>query len=182
MQCGLSRRITHLPRIQSAAAAAAGCFVIAACLVGSGCGQPEGLDPEIEKLGRATGPVSERPVREPAPAPTDMPRGAVHRGEVVETIQVPNYTYIRLSSADSGTRWTAVPSTDKVRVGQTVGVVESIVMKDFTSRSLGRTFPTIVFGILDEGGGDRVETEAQKAPTDAPPSLPSGHPPVGNSD
>jgi hypothetical protein len=103
---------------------------------------------------------------------------------VLETIQVPSYTYLLIKTAASGTVWTAIPSNDEVRVGQTVGIVESVVMKDFTSRSLGRTFPTIIFGILNDGrdGQDKPEKDASsgKAPPSQvdPTKLPPGHPPI----
>ena len=159
---------------------------ILAMLIAWGCGRSETMDPEIEKLGRATGPVEAPRAAMPPPVDTRKPEGALHRGEVLETIQVPNYTYVFIKTADAGTRWTAIPSNSEIRVGQNVEIVESVVMKDFTSRSLGRTFSTIVFGVLnpageEEGGSDKEEEGAQE---DALPAkvdlskLPPGHPPI----
>jgi hypothetical protein len=142
------------------------------------------MDPEIEKLGRATGPVEAPVAAAPEPMEAQRPDGAVHRGEVLETINVPNYTYVLIKTVTSGTLWTAIPSNDKIRVGQTVEIIVSVVMKDFTSRSLGRTFSTIIFGILKEGE-DRQEKADQDAsvvnvspPQVDPSKLPMGHPPI----
>jgi hypothetical protein len=167
-------------------------FLVFASLLAYGCGKSEAMDPGMEKLGRATGPVEATAAAAPRPMEAPRPTGAVRTGEVLETIQVPTYTYLLIKTAAAGTLWTAIPSNDEVRVGQTVGIVESVVMKDFTSRSLGRTFSTIIFGILKEGqeGQQKPEKEGQRKPekevpmVKAPPSqvdpskLPPGHPPI----
>ena len=152
--------------------------ILLAGLWALGCGKSEKLDPEVDRLGRASGPVEHGPshptMAGPGGGSADGSRsGRVHAGLIAETIQVPNYTYIRLTAEDGNELWTAVPSTE-VTVGQPVRVVESLVMKDFTSRTLSRTFESIIFGVL----------EGQAAPADreAPPAtrgeLPPGHPPV----
>jgi hypothetical protein len=159
-------------------------FLVFASLLAYGCGKTEAMDPGMEKLGRATGPVEAPKAAAPQPMKAQKPTGAVHTGEVLETIQVPSYTYILIKTAASGTVWTAIPSNDEVRVGQTVGIVESVVMKDFTSRSLGRTFPTIIFGILNDGRDRQDKPEKDASTGKAPPSqvdptkLPPGHPPI----
>lgn len=143
-----------------------------------GCKSGERIDPELDRLGRATGPVDPGTVRSASPptggAMSSRGRGAgggvVHSGEIVETMQVPNYTYMLLETGGGDRVWTAVPRT-QVEVGQSVEVVESIVMRDFKSRTLNRTFPTIVFGTL--GGG--AET-----PQPADAGLPPGHPPIAS--
>ena len=145
------------------------CAILASLITG-GCNTSEAMDPEIEKLGRATGPVeAPKPAMIP-PVEARRPEGALHRGEVLETIQVPNYTYVFIKTATAGTRWTAIPSNNDIRVGQMVEIVESVVMKDFTSRSLGRTFSTIVFGVLNSEGKQEGEADPSK--------LPPGHPPI----
>ncbi|MCA3011712.1 MAG: hypothetical protein INH41_04855 [Myxococcaceae bacterium] len=105
---------------------------------------------------------------EPPPAPAN---GGL-TGVVAEVLQVPNYTYLRLTTS-SGEAWAAVPSTTGVGVGQAVEVTSSTTMTDFTSKTLGRTFPAIVFGQL-------AGTSAAPAAPGAP-GLPANHPPLGTS-
>ncbi len=82
-----------------------------------------------------------------APAqPMGSPQtGTVIRGQVAEVIQVAQYTYLRFDSGD----WAAVPSTPAMAVGQVVGVIGQTLMTDFSSPSLGRTFPKIWFGAIE---------------------------------
>ncbi|HUT78128.1 MAG TPA: hypothetical protein VM285_10600 [Polyangia bacterium] len=153
-------------------------LILAAGLGALACGNSEKLDPAVDRLGRASGPA------EPGlPRPATMGpvgggaatggSGTVHVGKAVETIQVPNYTYIRLATADGNDIWTAVPSTE-VSVGQEVRVVESLVMTEFTSRTLSRTFDRIVFGVF-EGQSPPADSTAPPGPRG---ELPPGHPPI----
>ncbi len=133
----------------------------------TGCQNETPLDPSTNQLGRATGPVDPKLAATPhgmqnfAKTP---PSGAVHRGKVLEKIQVPKYTYLKLEPSGNSVMWTAIPKNESVEVGQTVNVMESLVMKSFTSRTLNRTFDTIIFGVL--------------APKEGEQKLPPGHPPV----
>ena len=153
---------------------------LAALLLAS-CGPGEAHDPELERLGRATGPVSAGPVI-PADAdaarqqpPDGAPAGgkSVHDGVVLERIQVPNYTYLRIGRPDGREEWAAVPKAE-IAVGAQVRVVESLLMRAFRSPTLDRTFEVIVFGTLD-GAPARA---ADAGPDEAAPSLPPGHPPI----
>lgn len=103
----------------------------------------------------------------PAEAPGD--EGTV-RGVVAELLQVPNYTYLRLTTA-GGDEWAAVPTTSALTVGQGVAVTVSTRMQGFASKSLGRTFDSIVFGELAQGG----------APAAKGAQLPPGHPPLDSA-
>lgn len=67
-------------------------------------------------------------------------------GTVAERLDVPNYTYLRLTHA-GGETWAAVP-TSSVAVGAPVTVVNGMPMTDFFSKTLGRTFARILFGTL----------------------------------
>ncbi len=102
------------------------------------------------------------------------PEGAtLIQGAVAEVIQVPNYTYLRLTTG-GGETWAAVPTTSAVAVGQAVSVTASTQMSDFTSKSLGRTFASIWFGDLAGVGG------AAPAPA-VGGAMPPGHPPMGGA-
>jgi hypothetical protein len=105
-----------------------------------------------------------------AAAPDIVPSPSGLAGVVAEVQQVPNYTYLRLTTA-RGEVWTAVPSTTSVAPGQAVEVRESTTMTNFTSKALGRTFPTIVFGEL--AGASSSPRPAQGS------ELPPNHPPLG---
>jgi hypothetical protein len=83
--------------------------------------------------------------------------GSVIEGDVLELINVPNYSYLRLGAKGAnGTEgtWAAV-STASVKVGDHARVSGATKMPGFTSTTLKRTFATIYFGTLDAGGGAR---------------------------
>jgi len=134
-----------------------------AALLLSSCDPGEKLDPRVEKLGRATGPAAQAPREEPR---------KLHEGVVEERIHVPNYTYLHLGLADGREEWAAVPKTE-IEVGARARVVESLVMREFVSPTLGRTFDSIVFGVLEGGAA-----AARDAGSDDEPPLPPGHPPI----
>jgi len=64
-------------------------------------------------------------------------------GKVVETADAAGYTYLCLEKAGKKT-WVAVP-TMKVAVGQEVTLAPGMVMTNFVSKGLNRTFESIVF-------------------------------------
>ena len=64
-------------------------------------------------------------------------------GKVVETMDSGGYTYINIKQ-DGKSIWVAVPIT-QVKVGQEVSVLPGFVMNDFQSKTLDRTFESIVF-------------------------------------
>ena len=76
----------------------------------------------------------------PSPAPT------VITGEVLETQDVESYSYLRLKTK-AGETWAAVSRTP-IKKGATVTIENVMVMNDFESKSLKKTFQTIVFGTL----------------------------------
>jgi major membrane immunogen (membrane-anchored lipoprotein) len=64
-------------------------------------------------------------------------------GKVVETMNSGGYTYVCLENSGKKT-WVAVPET-KVKVGQMVTCQPGGEMKNFTSKTLKRTFESIIF-------------------------------------
>jgi membrane protein implicated in regulation of membrane protease activity len=64
-------------------------------------------------------------------------------GKVVETMNAGGYTYVCLEK-DGKQRWAAMPTTE-LKVGDEIEVSQSMEMNNFTSKSLGRTFDTIIF-------------------------------------
>ncbi|WP_296490581.1 OB-fold nucleic acid binding domain-containing protein [Rhodoferax sp.] len=87
----------------------------------------------------AAGPMSTKP----------LAKGTVS-GEVLEVKDVEIYTYMRLKTKD-GETWAAV-STAAVKKGAMVTIENPMVMSDFESKSLKKTFPTIIFGTLAGAG------------------------------
>ena len=78
-------------------------------------------------------------------------------GQVLETIDASRYTYIHIQTSKEAV-WTAVPQVKMAR-GETASVIQSLVMKDFHSKTLDRVFPTVVFGVLAQ------QTESQRPGT-----------------
>jgi hypothetical protein len=72
-------------------------------------------------------------------ANTQMP----HQGKVVSSIDASIYTYIEVSEAGK-TVWLAAP-TVAVKKGETIGYDDGAVMTNFFSKSLNRTFETVIF-------------------------------------
>jgi hypothetical protein len=92
--------------------------------------------------------------------------GGVH-GTVAERLEVPNYTYLRLTGP-GGDTWAAVPTND-VAVGAEVTIIQPMPMEKFESKTLNRTFDVIMFG----SGVQVGNAPAAAAPT-APPVNPHG--------
>jgi hypothetical protein len=84
-----------------------------------------------------------------APAPQVQPVGDMGQagnalsGKVVETMNSGGYTYVSLEN--NGKKiWVAMPET-KVKVGQNVTCQAGLPMQNFTSKTLKRTFESIIF-------------------------------------
>ena len=118
--------------------------------------------PPVTRYEPATKAVASQHAPPVAPA-----AGTSLAGEVREAIDVAQYTYLRLATADRGELWAAV-SKAPVSVGSHVSIVDAARMTNFESTTLKRTFDVIYFGNL--GGAGRVS-----APTGP---LPPGHPPL----
>jgi hypothetical protein len=87
-----------------------------------------------------------------APPASGAPEeGLELQGRVLETITVPNYTYLRLKTGETTEAWAAVP-TASVSVGSQVRVRNAAMMSAFSSPTLHRVFDTIYFGTLDGAG------------------------------
>ena len=91
----------------------------------------------------------------PAPGMAAAPAAPV-TGKVLETMDASGYTYINVQTA-SGDKWIAVNQT-KVEVGEDVTYNDGMVMQNFFSKTLDRTFPEIVFssGLAGKAGAPPV--------------------------
>jgi hypothetical protein len=92
-------------------------------------------------------------------------------GTVVETMNTGPYTYVRV---DDGSKkiWAAAPQF-AVAVGDKVVVPSGMAMRDFESKTLGRTFELVSFvsaiQVVSGGAADGRAAAAHGAPAHSPP-------------
>jgi hypothetical protein len=104
---------------------------------------------------------------------------ATIEGQVLEVLEVPNYSYLRLGAAGSEGTWVAVP-TAGLAVGAQARLREGMRMENFASTALKRTFPVIYFGTLEGGrsahGMAPVDTAHNPHANGADPHAPGASP------
>lgn len=86
---------------------------------------------------------------EAKPAEQAAAAGFPIQGKAKEVFNSGGYTYV-LIAGEKGDKWVAVPGT-KVEAGEACVVAEGMVMQDFSSKTLNRTFKEIVFAPGLEG-------------------------------
>lgn len=74
------------------------------------------------------------------PAPQARPS---HQGTVVTHVPSDQYSYIEVNTGDK-TDWIAAPTT-QLKVGDRIAYGEGARMTNFSSKAIGRTFPSIMF-------------------------------------
>ena len=114
-------------------------------------------------------PADEPAAGNPALA-TPVPPGMV-RGTMLETMDSGGYTYAFLDTAQDQ-RWVAALQTP-VAVGDVVQVDAGMIMTDFTSNTLDRTFDVVYFvsGLQNLSGGSLPAPQAGSG-------MPAGHPDI----
>lgn len=134
---------------------------------GTGCksGNEQATAPSA---GQASAPAAQQqPLTvetEPAlPHPVTEERVAV-QGKVLETIDAASYTYVNVDTGEA-TQWVAVPEAD-LEVGQEVSFESGMEMKDLESKTLGRTFDSVIFS-----RGEMVAGAGASAPADTAGSF-----------
>jgi hypothetical protein len=100
-----------------------------------------------------------------APAP-----GQGLSGKVLERIDASPYCYLRLQTAQ-GEVWAAVPEA-KIEKGTEVTIANPMLMNNFESKTLNKTFAAVYFGTIAPAGG--APTTA--APTSMPGAMPATMP------
>ena len=85
-------------------------------------------------------------------------------GKVVESMDSGGYTYVNIENAGKKT-WVAVPKTP-VKVGQNMSFQPGMVMNNFQSKTLNRTFEAIVFsgGVIGQQETGSVSAPAEHTP------------------
>ncbi|PLY07708.1 MAG: hypothetical protein C0624_03380 [Desulfuromonas sp.] len=121
-----------------------------------------------------SGCQQEQPAQEATPkAQAQAPAAAGKSGTVVETMNAAGYTYVQV---DTGSEkiWAAAPEF-KVAVGDAVVVPEGMVMPNYESKTLQRTFDNILFVDQILIGGEMPQAAAAQG---AEGAMPEGHPKV----
>jgi hypothetical protein len=124
--------------------------VLLVALAVAGCKKKEAAQPTTAAQGPAQGAAS-----------------ASIQGKVLERLDAPPYSYLKLQTAQ-GETWAAVPKVD-VEKGADVTVTGAMPMQGFESKTLNRKFDTVYFGTLGDGA-------AAPAAMGAAPTAPGGTP------
>jgi len=95
-----------------------------------------------------------------------------HKGRVTATMDSGGYTYIEFE--EGGKKLWAAASVFKVKVGDAVELAGGLPMKDFASKTLGRTFEEILFV-------NSVKVEGRTEAPAVAPGLPIGHVPISDT-
>ncbi len=95
----------------------------------------------------ATGTMPQVIKGDPSQVPPPSTGGKMLTGTVTETMNAAGYTYLKVKGGDGNEFWAAVGET-QIANGTTVKLEESITMSNFHSKTLDRTFPSIVFAVL----------------------------------
>jgi hypothetical protein len=96
------------------------------------------------------------------------------QGQVQEVIDGGSYTYLRIRTRNSGDVWAATMPM-KLQKGASVVIADPMVMTDFHSKALNRTFDEIVFGTAKPAGATTLPAAKAAAPTPAAQTHPSPH-------
>jgi hypothetical protein len=96
----------------------------------------------------------------PAGAEAAAPQGTTVKGKVLERLDAPPYSYLKISVGKEE-MWAAVPKTD-VEKGKEVTVVNAMPMNGFESKTLNRKFDVVFFGTLE---GANPAADAKPAPS-----------------
>lgn len=105
---------------------------------------------------QASAPATQQPVVVPSegqqafqPAAPQMP---AIQGKILETMDASGYTYVNVETA-TGPVWAAMPQS-KVEVGEEIALAGGMEMQNFESKTLGRTFDSVIFSSgMAQGAG-----------------------------
>jgi len=94
----------------------------------------------------------------PVQAPSD-PQLAAFSGKVVEKQDVSPYTYVRLEDGTGNQIWAALPQA-QLEIGEEIALKDGSVMTNFNSKTLNRTFESIVFASSFVRGSENKNAQA----------------------
>jgi len=105
--------------------------------------QPFVPDPVIPSTG--TLPAGHPQINSPENAMAAIPGTfQTQKGTVVSVLNIPEFTYLEVSQDDQ-TRWIVAASVVDVKKGDDIEFDSGTIVKNFTSKTLNRTFPSIAF-------------------------------------
>ena len=116
----------------------------------------QGSGPETKQ------PVVVQPQAQQAESSQIAPEQTAITGKVLETMNASGYTYVNVET-EGGPVWAAMPES-KVEVGQEIALAGGMEMKNFESKTLGRTFDSVVFS----SGSINPHTGENPLPTELP--------------
>lgn len=90
-------------------------------------------------------------------------------GKAAETMDSGGYTYVRVQGGKDST-WVAVPQ-QAVKVGSDVSYAKGMVMTDFHSKTLNRTFKTLIFSEGPAAAAGHGGKAVKAAPTHGMPAT-----------
>ena len=125
---------------------------------------------EPQNIYGTTGVVKEASAKAQAPAGAQVQTNAPHVGKILETVDAAGYTYAKVDE-DGVVYWIAAPQTS-VKVGDKVSYIEQMVMKDFTSKALNKTFDYLMFAsamVPPKAEHDHASHAGKPHPTAAAP-------------
>jgi len=93
-----------------------------------------------------------------------IPQAPANSGKVVEKLDASNYTYVRLDDGSGTEIWAAVPKT-QLEIGEEITLMGGSVMRNFTSKTLDRTFESIIFakGVVKASQDKTAHTSGEAA-------------------
>jgi hypothetical protein len=92
-------------------------------------------------------------------------------GKVLETMDSGNYTYINIEK-DGRNTWVAVPRIT-VAIGQEISVQPGMAMPNFESKTLNRTFKSIIFsgGVIGQQAKESMNVSSSRKPEIVSPPV-----------
>jgi hypothetical protein len=141
----------------------------------SGCATTTVTQPTAEVKPTVNQTATSETVTKDKEKATVVPEKPFFSGKVIETMNSGGYTYVQLEN-DGKRAWFAVPVTT-INVGQEVEFKPGIQMGLFKSRTLNKSFDSIVFapGLVEDPKAVLAPAVVPGEPP-APVSMPSGHP------
>jgi len=103
---------------------------------------------------------TDQTVKTPSQA-SDAPQLAAGSGKVVQKLDASIYTYILLDDGAGNETWAAVPKTE-LEIGEPIALEGGTVMRNFYSKTLNRTFDSILFatGVIRASGDKNAQMQA----------------------
>jgi hypothetical protein len=122
-------------------------------------------------------PAAPQQAAAPAGADAGAPQGTTLKGKVIERLDAPPYSYLKLQ-VGKDEMWAAVPKTETEK-GKEVTVVNAMPMNGFESKTLNRKFDVVFFGTLEGAAPAGGEAKAAPSMDPSPSNMAAQHANVG---